>query len=88
MYFFDRLPVDIRNQQLGEYELNSTNYLHKLQMLERKYASMKNKECFYYKLATLYYGIRITQDNIQWCRHIREQKPLQELIDREGNNSR
>lgn len=83
VYFFDKLPTDIRNQQLQEYELNSINYLRKLYELEKKYTAMDNQDCFYYKLATLYYGIRITQDNIKWCRHIREQKKLSDLIDNE-----
>lgn len=83
VYFFDRLPVDIRNQQLQEYEQNNIKYLRKLQALEKHFSNMENKDCFYFKLSTLYYGIRIVQDNIKWCRHIREQKPLIELIDKE-----
>lgn len=83
VFFFDRLPTDIRNQQLQEYELQNVKYLRKLQELEKHYADMENTDCFYYKLSTLYYGIRIIQDNIKWCRHIREQKPLRELITEE-----
>lgn len=83
IFFFDRLPADIRNQQLQEYELKNRIYLRKLQALEKHFANMENKECFYYKVSTLYYGIRIVQDNIEWCRHIREQKPLQKLITEE-----
>ncbi len=44
---------------------------------------MDNKECFYYKLSTLYYGICITEETIRWCRHIRMQKPLTDLLERE-----
>lgn len=82
VFFFDNLPVDIHDQQLREYELSSINYLRKLQALERKYAAMEHKDCFYYKLSTLYYGICITQANIEWCRHIRDKKPLTELIEK------
>ncbi|MCL2771777.1 MAG: PadR family transcriptional regulator [Oscillospiraceae bacterium] len=80
VYFFDKLPEDIRNRHLQEYELKNLNYLRKLQALEKHFSKMENKECFYYKLSTLYYGICIVQDNIKWCRHIRERKPLTELI--------
>lgn len=80
VYFFDKLPVDIRNQQLHEYELNSINYLRKLQALEKKFTAMENKDCFYYKLSTLYYGILITQETIKWCQYIRAGKPLTALV--------
>jgi len=81
VYFFDRLPADIRNRQLQEYEINSINYLRKLYVLEKDYAAMENKECFYYKLSTLYYGIRILQDNIRWCRHIQKKMDLTDFIE-------
>lgn len=80
IYFFDNLSPEIREQQLLEYEINNRNYLRKLNDLENKYNKMENKECFYYKLSTLYYGICITQKTIQWCQHIRMQKPLSDLI--------
>jgi len=84
VYFFDKLPQDIRSRQLQEYELKNLNYLRKLQALEKHFSQIEQKDCFYYKLSTLYYGICIVQDNIKWCRHIREQKPLKELIITEG----
>lgn len=83
VYFFDKLPSAIRGQQLFDYEFNNKNYLKKLLNLEKSYSSMENKESFYFKLSTLYYGITITQKTIQWCQHIRKQKPLSELIESE-----
>jgi DNA-binding PadR family transcriptional regulator len=83
VYFFDKLPPDIRDRQLLEHEINNTNYLRKLQALETGFKEMENKDCFYYKLSTLYYGICITQETIRWCRHIRAGKPLSELMGRE-----
>lgn len=85
VFFFDRLPPDVRNQLLHEYELNNIQYLRKLLELEKHYEKMENKDCFYYKLSTLYYGIRVIQDSIAWCQHIREQKPLADFIAREGD---
>lgn len=84
VYFFDKLPVEIRKQQLHEYEINNVNYLRKLQELEKHFSQIENKDCFYYKLSTLYYGICIIKDNIKWCQHIREGKSLSELINKEG----
>lgn len=79
VYFFDKLPNDIRNRQLKEYEISNTNYLRKLQELEKHFS--ENENCVYFKLSTLYYGICIVQQNINWCRHLQENKPLTELLE-------
>lgn len=81
VYFFDKLPPKIREQQLFEYEISNRNYLKKLKDLETKFRKMKNNDCFYYKLSTLYYGICIAEKTIQWCEHIRVQNPLVDLIE-------
>lgn len=81
VYFFDKLSEEIRERQLFEYEINNRNYLKKLEDLEKQYIKMENSNCFYYKLSTLYYGICVTQKTIQWCEHIRMQKPLSDLIE-------
>jgi len=75
VYFFDKLPPEIRDRQLLEHEVNNINYLRKLQALEKDFKKIENN-CFYYKLSTLYYGICVTQETIRWCRHIRARKPL------------
>lgn len=81
VYFFDHLSAEIRECQIFEYEINNRNYLKKLFDLEKEFNKISNQECFYYKLSTLYYGIIITQKTIQWCRHIRMQKPLPDLME-------
>lgn len=83
VYFFDNLSSEIRERQLFEYEINNRNYLKKLLDLEKEFSKMENRECFYYKLSTLYYGICITQKTIQWCLHIRMKKPLEYLVESE-----
>ena len=83
VYFFDQLPPDIRDHQLMQHEINSMNFLHKLQTLENEFSQMKNQDCFYYKLSTLYYGICVTRESIRWCQHIRAGKPLSTLIMKE-----
>ena len=80
IYFFDSLPDKIRSVQLSIYEMNSVSYLKKLETLEKKYDAMENKDCYYYKLSTLYYGICVTKKTIEWCRHINQRRPLNELI--------
>lgn len=83
VYFFDKLPPDIRDRQLLEHEINNINYLQKLQALEKKFEKIENRDCCYFKLSTLYYGICITQESIRWCQHIRAGRPLSELVKKE-----
>lgn len=85
VYFFDQLPADIRERQLLEFQINYENYLNKLKALEKEFDRMDNKECFYFKLSTLYYGICITQKVIAWCKYIRTGEPLSKLIQEEGH---
>lgn len=80
VYFFDKLPADIRDRQLLEFQINYEHYLEKLIALKKEFDRMEHKETFYYKLSTLYYGICITQKIIAWCRHIRAGEPLSELL--------
>lgn len=87
VYFFDKLPSDIRDRQLVELEINNVNYLHKLQDLEKGFEDLENKDCYYYKRSTLYYGIYITQATIHWCQHIRAGAPLSKLVQKEEKSS-
>ena len=80
VYFFDRLPADERQSQLLEYEQNNLAYLRRLESLEQQFQAMGTAEEVYYRLSTLYYGIRVTRDTIAWCRHIREKEPLPAFI--------
>lgn len=82
VYFFDRLPPDNRKRQIVQYENSQLQYLRKLQQLEQKFSACEGMEPHYYKLSTLYYGIVLTQETLRWCRHIREEKPLRDLLER------
>ncbi len=79
IYFFDQLPDEERQQQLKQYERNNIEYLKKLQAIEKEFSTNEHMQHSYYKLSTLYYGIVITKQTIEWCRHIRQQKPLSDL---------
>lgn len=80
VYFFDKLGSEERDQQLLEFELNNVNYLRKLKLLEKEFTAAYDKDRDYYKLSTLYYGICIIEQTIQWCHHIRSKKPLIKLL--------
>lgn len=77
VYFFDLLPPEIRNRQLTALEFGYESYLSKLEALEKHFLSLENRDSFYYKLSTLYYGISVTRTILQWCGHIRAGKPLE-----------
>lgn len=81
VFFFDRLEQHIREILLKEYELKHLTYLRKLMELEKHFSKMENQDCFYFKLSTLYYGIKIVQDNINWCRHLLKREPLKNFIE-------
>ena len=79
IYFFGKLPEDIRNQQLAEYELYHQQVLRKLKAMEQSLSNTTDNDD-YYELSTLYLGLQHLQDSIRWFRHIIEQKPLSEFI--------
>lgn len=83
IYFYDQLNTKKREELLSIYQKNCEGYRDKLYELEKKFREAQTPDCFYYKLSTLYYGIRVIEDTIQWCEHIKEHKPLGELIKRE-----
>lgn len=79
VYFFDRLPPEDARKQLLDYEENNRRALEELRALEQDFAAREGMEAHYYKLATLYYGILMTEETLRWCRHIRERAPLADL---------
>lgn len=80
VYFFDLLPKEVRREQMLIYKKNNETYLEQLLALWNHFDAMDNKECFYYKLSTLCYGIANVKQTIAWCEHVSEEKPLSELI--------
>lgn len=80
IYFFDKLPRSERERVLAEYEKSCMAYLDELKGLLEKYDGMEHKDCFYFKLSTLYYGIAAMETTVRWCRQVKEQGALCDLI--------
>lgn len=80
IYFYDLLPAQIRNAQLLQYEKDSMQYLENLEKLEKELYEKVDMEKNYYKLSTLFYGITVTKTSIAWCRAIRENVDLKNLL--------
>ncbi len=79
IYFYDLLQEDKRRELLNRYRENNVTYLKGLYELEEQYVNTRNKDCYYYKLSVLYYGIRIIKETIKWCDDIIERKDLSEI---------
>lgn len=80
IYFYDLLPAQIRNAQLLQYEKDSMQYPENLEKLEKELYEKVDMEKNYYKLSTLFYGITVTKTSIAWCRAIRENVDLKNLL--------
>ena len=81
VYFFDKLPSDIRKQQLQEYERHNRQILRKLQAVEKTCSDQDQEK--YYMMSTLYFGLQFVQHNIRWFQHIEAQKPLSAFLQEE-----
>lgn len=77
IYFYDLLSRDKCKELLINYRENNVKYLKELNELEEQYVNDKNKDCYYYKLSVLYYGIRVVRETIKWCDDIIERKDMQ-----------
>ena len=83
IFFFGELSEDIRTQELQKYEMNVQQALQQLQEMEQQFSVPDMDARYYFEMSTLYYGIMSMQGIIRWLKHIREQKPLCEVINRE-----
>ena len=77
IFFFGKLPDDIRIQQLQEYEVYYRQSLRKLREIEKSLPVMDGD---YFMQSTLYFGIRNTQIALAWFKHIKDKQPLPEFI--------
>jgi len=84
IYFFGRLPEESYKKQLAEYEMHYRQSLQKLQEMEKSVLMEEDVTIDYFMKSTLYFGIRNTQNAIEWLSHIIEKKSLPEFI---GNKS-
>lgn len=80
VFFFDQLPYEKSRQNIQAYEEKLEEHLHQLLLLKNKYEGLENKQQFYYKISTLYYGICKLQSMILWCQTVREQRELENLV--------
>ena len=83
VFFFGELSEDIRTQELHKHELYIQQRLQQLQEMEKQFSKPNMDSRYYYEMSTLYHGIMFIQGTMRWLKHIREQKPLSEIIHQE-----
>lgn len=88
VFYYDLLPSDIVHIKISKYEDKLIDYYNSLLEKKEKYESLDNREGFYYKLSTLYFGICKLQSIITWCETVKNRKDLDTLVQKlKGRNS-
>lgn len=80
VFFFDQLNEREVFAQLLKFERRIEEHLNELYKKREDYLSCEKKECFYYKLSTLYFGIAKLQSLLEWCEVLKNRQPLENLV--------
>lgn len=80
VFYYDKLPSDIAYDKIGKYEEKLIDYYQELIQKKDKYEAMENKEKFYFKLSTLYFGICKLQSIIMWCETVKQGNSFDALV--------
>ena len=80
VFFFDRIPRDLAYKKISEYEESLRDYQKNLMIKKEKFEKLENRDAFYFKLSTLYFGICKLQSIIQWCETVKQGNDLETLL--------
>jgi DNA-binding PadR family transcriptional regulator len=80
VFFFDKLPRSLAYKKMNEYEEKLLDYKNNLIKKKEKYEAFENKDEFYFKISTLYFGICKLQNIITWCETVKQGNDLETLI--------
>jgi DNA-binding PadR family transcriptional regulator len=80
VFFFDMLDKKSVKAQMVNFQKGIEDYLKELCVKKERYLSLPNQNEFYYKLSTLYFGIAKLQGYLEWCKIIKEKKPIEQLV--------
>jgi len=84
VFFFNELTVDLRVKLLQEYELHIQQIIDEYKKMAEQLSVSNEDVTDYHSSSTLYYGLQTAQGMIRWLQHVKNEKPLSELI-REEN---
>ena len=80
VFFFDKLPQKAAREKISRYEEKLLEYKQNLMEKKETYEALDNKETFYFKISTLYFGICKLQSMIIWCEAVKSGKNLETLV--------
>ena len=80
IYFYDSLPDEKASQHIQEHKERLIAYREQLYHQREEIAEMMKEKGYYYKLSTLYYGIKKLDSMIAWCEVIEQKKDLDTLL--------
>jgi len=80
VFFFGELPVDLRDEQLQEYELHIQQTIDEYKKMAEQFSASGEDITDYHGVSTLYCGLQTAQVMMRWLRHIKEEKPLSEFL--------
>lgn len=87
VFFLDQLPMQLASEKINRYEDTLNAYCEKLKHKNKEFEQLPNRDTYYYKLSTLYYGIYKLQTAIQWCKMVKNRVELKQNIrPMEGEN--
>ena len=82
IFFYGELPKEIRDKRLQEYEFFIKQSLQQLQAIAKGLPDEGLNEVDYYGISTLYLGIQSGHNTLRWLRHIKDQKPFSEFLNK------
>lgn len=80
VFFFDKLTHDLAFRKISVYEEKLQHYMMDLILKKKEYEKLDNKDAFYFKLSTLYFGICKLQSILVWCDNVKHGNDLEALI--------
>ena len=80
IFFYGELPKEVRDIRLQEYELFIQQALMQFENIAKAIPTENLDDKDYYGISTLYYGLQNAHNIIRWIRHVKERRPLNELI--------
>jgi DNA-binding PadR family transcriptional regulator len=80
IFFYGKLPTEIRDKRLQEYEFYVQQQLEQLNAIAKELTNENMDDKDYFEISTLYFGIQSAHNALRWLRHIKEQKPFSQFL--------
>ena len=81
IFFYGELPQEIRTKRLQEFEFLVEQLFNQLHTLRNSINIDNLNDSDYYKISTLFFGLKSTQNTLNWLNHIKQQKPFSQFME-------